>query len=350
VADLLVAPYLPAVTGEVGPWQLVAFSQLAESDSLPAELRDAVLRLVQAYSVLDSPATFGVVLHQSDGRIGAAVDPAVVPTIGRALLAGAIANNPRMAVAEEEVPANAGHAVLTSENALVYGHPNLDPRSYAIETGRLTRVRSLRAADLNEPLPKIAPPTDLPTPMFGRFDIEMANATYGVLAADSEQARRLDRGLGWYTVFFSNSEAIGVDVPVGAARSALEVMTGSGDSSREIVRAVGRLLDPPDTPRKTFTPEEAGFGNGPIQLSPTEWWLARFCILRNELTHGDTVPNEHWVHEGHSHLDWAHDKLIDSLREIVAAESADDALRETISDRAFIRARKQALRDIENEK
>jgi hypothetical protein len=52
------------------------------------------------------------------------------------------------------------------------------------------------------------------------------------------------------------------------------------------------------------------------------------------------------MHEGHNHLDWAHDVLIKALREVVAKESGDEALRQPISDRGFIRAREQALSDL----
>src|SRR4051794_40372382 len=149
----------------------------------------------------------------------------------RALVAGVVADNPQMAVPEDDQDPNAGHGVLTSENALLYGHPLSDGRSYVIDTGALHRVRGLRSAELDEPLPPVEPPTELPRPLFANFDAELADAAHDLLVRDGELARRLGRALDWYVVALSNAEAVTADVRVGAARSALEVLTGSGDGS-----------------------------------------------------------------------------------------------------------------------
>jgi hypothetical protein len=105
---------------------------------------------------------------------------------------------------------------LTSENALVYGHPIEGGDSYVIETGTLARTLSWRTAEPDESLPKIEPPVELPQPLFANFDSELADATATAIAANDVEARRLLRALEWYVVAFSNSESVTRDVRVGA--------------------------------------------------------------------------------------------------------------------------------------
>jgi hypothetical protein len=70
--------------------------------------------------------------------------------------------------------------------------------------------------------------------------------------------------------------------------------------------------------------------------------MTRLCELRNAIVHGDRVPEELWEHEGHSHLNHMHDRLISTLRIVAANEAGDDLLRIAQSERAFVRAAHQA--------
>jgi hypothetical protein len=203
-------------------------------------------------------------------------------------------------------------------------HPLLGGDSYAIETGVLTlAVANLRYAPADEPLPKIDAPLELPKPMFGHFDAEVADATHRLLTRGGARARRLSRALDWYAVALSNAEAVTVDVRIGAARTALEVLTGAGDETKRLVRAYGRLLRDDETPEVTY--EEACGFRGPVQLTADEWWMARLCELRNAIVHGDEVYVELWRHDGHHQLNQIHDRLIDALK-VVVADAVGDAL------------------------
>jgi hypothetical protein len=336
VPELLIAPYVPlGEAAAVGPWELIPFRSVAESDALPDALRRPVLRLVEAYDVSGSATMLGVVAYPGGGHIGAAFVRATMRRLGHALLAGAVASNPRMAIPENEQSPNAGHEVAAAENALLYGHPLDGGDSYVVETGMLARVMDLRHAPGEEPLPKIAPPVELPKPLFPAFDIEIADATHAALGSGDSPARRLGRAIDWYKIALSNSVAVTLDVRVGAARSALEVLTGAGDETKRLVRAYGDLCRTDTTPQATY--DNARWAKGPVQLTPDEWWVTRLCELRNAIVHGDEVSDELWRHDGHHQLNHIHDRLIDALSIVVADRAGDPLLRLPRRDRLFSR-------------
>ena len=180
---------------------------------------------------------------------------------------------------------------------------------------------------------------ELPTNLFGGFDNEVADATHAVITSTDVAGRRLRRALDWYLIAFSNAAAVTMDVRVGAARSAVEVMTGAGDRSRKIVRALGRLLGDettPTEPRRSAVWTKRG-EPVPVQLTRDEWWMARLCELRNVIVHGDVVPDDLWTHAGHHHINHAHDRLIDCLLARVAVQTGDPLLRLRGSERMFAR-------------
>ena len=320
----------------VGAWRLVSFGALDESGVVPDDLMRPVARLVDAYRLPPgSGQPIGVVAVPNGGHVGAPFDRSAVRRLGHALLAGAVACNPPMAVPEDEEEPNAGWAVATSENALLYGHPFSGGNSYAIETGVLAKVTAVRHAPGDDPLPSIEPPTEVPRPMFASFDDEIADAVLAALCTGQAPARRLERALDWYRIALSNSEAVSLDVRVGAARSALEILTEAGDATRRLVRAYGELVRDDLTTRATYS--DVFWARGPVQLTPDEWWMTRLCELRNAIVHGDRVPAELWEHEGHHQINEIHDRLISALRIVVADETGDPVLRLRKSERVFAR-------------
>lgn len=74
-----------------------------------------------------------------------------------------------------------------------------------------------------------------------------------------------------------------------------------------------------------------------MQLTPDEYWITRLCALRNAIVHGDEVPDELWVHQGHHQLNHIHDKLIAALRRSVAEQVGDVLLKLPKSERVFPR-------------
>jgi hypothetical protein len=109
----------------------------------------------------------------------------------------------------------------------------------------------------------------------------------------------------------SSSEAVTLDVRIGAARSALEVLTDAGDETRRLVRAYGNLLREDGTAEATR--EDVFWAKGSVALTSGEWWITRLCELRNAIVQGDEVPDDLWRHEGHHHLLHLHDRLIGAL-------------------------------------
>jgi hypothetical protein len=156
------------------------------------------------------------VIFPADAAIGAPFDRSDLEPLRRALLAGVVANNPYMALDEEAQDANAGHALSTAENAILWAHPLTDGNSYVLETGVLARTTSYNRADADEPLPPIAPPVELPSNLFGGFDEEVSQATHAVITSGGLSGRRLRRALDWYLIAFSNAEAVTLDVRISA--------------------------------------------------------------------------------------------------------------------------------------
>ncbi len=343
MADLLIAPYIPlSETVAVGPWTLVPFGKLAGSDLVADEVQRTVDRLVEAYRL--SPAggvqALGAVAILEGGRIGSPFDRSLMPRLGHALLAGAVSGNPAMAAEEDDDDLNAGWSVATVENSLLYGHPLIDSDIYAVESGVLARTNAIRHASGDDPLPTIDPPIELPRPMFARFDDDLASATYTALGSEDAPARRLHRALDWYRIALSNAEAVSLDIRVGAARSAFELLADAGDETKRLVRSYGKLMKSEDT---TSTTREGVFwAKGPVELTTDEWWMTRLCELRNAIVHGQQIPAELWEHEGLHQLNHIHDRLIVALRISVADRVGDASLRLAMQDRVWVRAAEQA--------
>ena len=216
----------------------------------------------------------GVVAVPEGGHVGSPFDRSAMRRLGYALLAGVVAGNPPMAVSEADQEPNAGWAVASAENALLYGHPLSEGDSYVIQTGVLARVTTVHHAP-GKDLPGIEPPVELQRPMFYSFDGELAEAVHVALGTADAPARRLGRALDWFRIALSNAEAASLDVRVGAARSAFEILTEAGDETKRLVRAYGRLVGGDQT--MTATHNEVFWAKGPVQLTPDEWWMTRLC-------------------------------------------------------------------------
>jgi hypothetical protein len=72
--------------------------------------------------------------------------------------------------------------------------------------------------------------------------------------------------------------------------------------------------------------------------------LARLCELRNAIVHGDVISDDLWTHEGHHHLDHAHDRLIACLLAALAAETGDAMLRLRGSERVWAQRTEELAR------
>jgi hypothetical protein len=341
VSDLLLTPYLPLSKEMIiREWRLIPFNALGEAQIVPRALARAVERLVAAYGRDEG---MGAVVHQDGKQVGEEFAMRDFIRLRGALLAGTVGGNPEMAKTEDG--GLGAWSLTTSENALLVGHPIGDGSGYALQIGVLSRVLSGRGALDDEPLPPIEPPIELPMPLISSFDVELAVAVYDELGAGDERARRLERALGWYHVVLSNAEAVSVDVRVGAARSALESLLGSGEETKRTVRAFGRLVRRPDSTEQTYT--DVFWANGPVQLTEDEWWLTRLSMLRNAIVHGDEVTDDLWRYEGSHQLNLIHDKLVAALRAFAAEGGDDDLLALSPAERATERRHAEAVKVIE---
>lgn len=355
---MLLAPYLRLLErARVGPWQLVPFNGFDAGEVVLDDLRRPVERFVEAYRLPEGAGSgLGAIIFPSDGHAGSPFDRSEMPPLHRALLAGTVADNPAMAAPEADQSSNAGHEVATSENAVLFGHPIGDGESYVIGRGVLVHSLEGHHAPIDENLPKIEPPVELPKPVFGGgFDAEVAGAAHAALGAGDVGARRLGRALDWYGIALSNSEAVTLDVRVGAARSALEVLTDPTDpkdvttkkkdvTTKKLVRAYGKLLRDADTEEKTYSADDVFWAKVSVWLTPDEWWMTRLCELRNAIVHGDEVVTALWHHDGHHQLMHIHDRLIGALKVVVAEHAGDSRLRLSRSERERLRRTEKAAK------
>lgn len=341
MTDLLLTPYLPlSKEMTIVEWRLVPFKTMNEAEIVPEALAKPVERLVAAYGRDDG---IGAVVHLNGQQVGAEFEMRDFMRLRAALLAGTVGGNPEMASTEDG--GLDAWSLTTSENALLVGHPLGHGSGYALQIGILSRVLSGRGAAGDEPLPPIEAPVELPTPLVSSFDVELAEAVYDALGAEDDRARRLERALDWYRVLLSNAEAVSIDVRMGAARSALEVLLGVGDGTKKIVRAFGLLVRKSDTTVQTY--EDVFWANGPVQLTEDEWWLTRLSMLRNAIMHGDEVPDELWKHEGHPQLNLVHDKLIAALRAFAAESAGDELVALSLPDRGIARRHAEMVKVLE---
>lgn len=334
LTDILFAPYLILTDGsEIGPWRFVRFSELEESQALPDNLRSSVLDLVAAYRVDDGLPSTGAMVHPASGQIGSSFDRSEMERLQKAILVGVIANNPEMAASEDDQPSNAGHMAMTAENALLYGHPIGGTRSYVVSTGAIVRQMSLRSAQEGEDLPKVAPPVDLHLPFLSSFDDDMARATFDVLGRGDVDARRLGRALDWYSLCFSNAVAISRDSRIIALRCAFEVLTGAGDETKKVVRAVEEMLKDDSTETVTYEP---WWAKGPVSGTANGVWMTEFSELRNAIVHGDEIPAELWEYDGFGQEFQALDRLLLGLKSFLARAVEDESLRMAYGDRKLM--------------
>lgn len=139
-----------------------------------------------------------------------------------------------------------------------------------------------------------------------------------------------------------------LDVRIGAARSAIEVLTGESDETRRVVRAYGKLMRTDETTDHTYTANDVQWAKGPVQLTPDEWWLTRLSELRNAIVHGDVLAHDDdlWYHEGDHQINHIHDRLIALLKCVIAAHTGDELLRLAMGERAFPRIADKIVDDM----
>lgn len=343
MSGVLVAPYLPlSERTDVAGWSLVPFAQLSDGDCVDQGSSETAQLLVEVYQQPPS-ASLGVLIAPPQGAIGTDFDRNEIPRLRRALFSGVINANPPMTA---EDTSNSGHRSAAAESALVYGHPLSDGRTYAISEGALVSSDRLFHAGPGESLPGISFPSEMAAPIHDCFDADLANETLAILQTEGALGRRVSRFLDWFLIATSNATSITADVRVEAARSGLEVLTGSGDKTKNLVRAYGRLHGDSDSTR-TYPASEVFWSKGQVELAASEWWMTRICELRNRIVHGDEVPNDLWFHDDQHQVSQIHDHLVASIRRLIAKETGDQTFEADPRRRSFHRAYRRAEESLE---
>jgi hypothetical protein len=339
VADVWLIPYLPLDRErEVGPWLLVPFRDLARRHTTNQPVFNEVRRLRTAYKLKEGITPFGAVVVPVDGRIGDERPRELLRPFHRAVSCALIDSN--ASFLDDDNP-NAGHKMATAENAVVYGHPLHGGNSYVTSTGALVQSWDYRSAEPGRRLPSVAPPHELPKPLFASFDHEYASGLYTALTGEDITARRLDRAIEWLALAWSNSAAISEDARVIVLRAGLEALLGGGASTQRNRELLSVLLDESDPAR---TPRSWPRLKEPVDLTDLEWWFQSYAFLRNKVAHGDIVEADDWLFEdGRRHLHLADDVLRRAIKRTVVRATGNNTLEMSTIARALARREEQAL-------
>jgi hypothetical protein len=255
----------------------------------------------------------------------------------RALAIAVLDANPDPPKLADVGEGNEAHRAMTSDNALVYGHRIGSEGWVAAEYGAMIRTLSGGYNVFDEDSMRFRPATDLHVPSWPRdLDGELAAAVHHCIAADSDEARRLERAIGWLDLAWRNAEAITPDLRIPAVRSGFEVLFDTDDTF-EARDALSALLDPTDAERTSRCWTTLKGKPVKQELTELEWWWMRFTFLRNAIAHGGAPTNELYEHDGYSHLDLGVHRLKQAIKATVMAHGYPE-LELTPHERVLFRA------------
>lgn len=267
--DVVYLPYLPLrERARVGDWELIARLDLQTSDCLDAGTEELARGLAEMYVLPKGHRTSaGAFARPGEGRIGEdARDGQAFTDLRRACLTAVLDPNPSPLLLEEERDLNAGHWMLTTENATVVGHGiNRDGYTGTSMGSRFAFLSfGVSVLDqperLNGPRGEVSPPSDLRIPTFGgrAFDSEYADAVWESVRRGDDAGRRLGRAIDWLGLASLNTSALTHDVRVPALRAGLEVLLTTGNYET-LARRLARLVkDESPKVRRTWPAREAG--------------------------------------------------------------------------------------------
>ena len=350
VVDVVYLPYLPLHERMViGEWELIPRRTLVDDDCLDERSVELAQGLADLY-VLPEPAgtAAGAFARPREGRIGdEARDLQRVHDLNRACVVAVLDVNPSPLPPKEERDPNAGHWMLTSDNALVVAHGIDREHGYTgTITGSRVRRMSLGMSVVEDPsnphIPraKIPPPGDLRIPTFRPppLDAEYANATWESIRRGDDAARRLGRAIDWLHLAWLNATSITDELRVPALRAGFEVLLDS-DDYLELARRQSGLLADDSAP---VTRSWRTLAGNPVsaELTDIAWWFVQFSFLRNALMHGRSPQESEWRHEGRWQTDLGEWYLRQAIKRTVANDGHPDIL-----DDLVWRDAHRALRD-----
>jgi hypothetical protein len=323
---VMYAPYLPLLKRhEIDGWMLVPAPELGEGEVANELATRIAPGLARLYAIENEGMRLGAFVFRAGVGVGGEIDGADVRLMHRALAIAVLDGNPDPPKLGEVGASIEAHSAMTSDNALVYGHRIGAEGWVAAEYGAMIRTRSGGYNVFDDDSMRFRPPTDLHVPSWPRnLDGELATAVHRCIAVDSDEARRLDRTIGWLDLAWRNAEAITLDLRVMAVRSGFEVLFDVDpalEATAEIRSGLSRLLDEPQAPRTAHRwPNLKGKLRDPEDLSELEWWWMRFTFLRNAIAHGGVLTDELYEHDGYSHLDLGVHRLKQAIKATVIAQ------------------------------
>jgi hypothetical protein len=322
VVGMMYAPYLPLRERlEIDGWVLVQPGELGEHYFANELAAKAAPGLVRLYALEDERAKIGAFVYRVGVGVGGEVDGVDVRLVHRALTIAVLETNDPIKAGEPE--GNQAHGAMTSDNAIVYGHRIGAEGWVAAQYGAMVRTLSGGYNVFEEDGMRFRPPTDLHVSFWpSHLDAELAAGVHRCIAVDSDEARRLERAIGWLDLAWRNAEAITADLRIPAIRSGFEVLFDvddvNVDVTVEIRRALSALLDDSDAPRTARQwLTRKGKLREPEDLTELEWWWMRFTFLRNAIAHGGIVTDELHAHDGCSHLDLGVHRLKQAIKQTV---------------------------------
>jgi hypothetical protein len=329
--DVVYLPYLPLRERTVvGDWELIPRSELQTADCLDDGAEELARGLSQMYVLpREAKTSAGVLARPTDGRIGdEARDMQRFADLRRACVTAVLDPNPDPMLPDEQKDWNAGHWMLSTENATVVGHginrdgytgTNIGSRFPSLHIG----VSVLDQPDrLNGKRGEVVPPADLRIPTWAakHFDAEFATAVWESIRRGDDAARRLGRAIDWLALATLNTTSMTNDVRVPALRAGLEVLLDE-DDFLELADRLAQLV------KDDSQPVERSWHNRKDsvvkkELSDVAWWCVRFSFLRNALMHGSPVAADDWFHgeDVVSHIDLGDWYLRQAIKHTVAAD------------------------------
>lgn len=328
--DVVYLPYLPLrERALVGDWELIPQANLRTDDCLDERAEDLARGLAAVYVLPKRGGVHaGAFARQRDGRIGqAAREMRSIEDLRRACVVTVLDPNPSPLLPEGERDLNAGHWMLTTENAMVVAHGIIRAGGHTgtIMGSRLPFI-SLGVSVLDDPegvggsRGKVLPPADVRIPTFTppRFDAEYANATWESIRRGDDAARRLGRAIDWLALADLNTSLMTHDVRIPSLRAGFEVLLNTGDFL-ELGHQLAKLVaDDSEATERRWTNRS---GTAVVEkLGDVAWWSVKFSFLRNALMHGDFLDQEQWRHDGVSHIDLGEWYMRQAIKHAVAKD------------------------------
>lgn len=320
--EVLLFPYLPASERlTTALWELVPRGELEQDDFSDDWLRDAIPGLLELYKTRSGDwGGVGCIARPANGQIGDPVDRQSMGVLQRGVVVSLLDGNP-------ELPGDDnGHAVATSDNAVLFGH-RVDPSGHvAVNYGVMVRA-VVAGLQIGHDDVTIAPPPETHIPfMHPSVDGLYLDALLRTLTKSEDSSRRLARSIDWLDLAWRNTSSIDEDTRIVALRAGFEVLFGVGDSTSVLQDALSDLLDSDDAPKiNRVWVSLAGIPRAE-QMKDLQWWFLRFAFLRNAIMHGSSISDDEYMHDGARHLWLGELKLRQAIKRIVAKEGNEEIL------------------------